>query len=155
MPDRPARRDLRPGWWFRAGKTTVLELFASAIAPTQGQALIAGADTTVDPLTSKRHGCFVSAQRALFSSLTARQNVECFLRLSQPKTPAARAAVDNAMRRVGMPERSFDRRCAELTNDVLALVWLAIARLRDCEALLLDDPTTRLTTRGAEEYKSP
>lgn len=136
-----------------AGKTTVFRLFMSATVPTRGQALVGGADATIDPLVSKQQACFVTTQHPLFASLTVRRNLEFFVHMGDPRLRAARISIENAMRRVGVPERCFDRRCTELTDDVSLLVWLAIARLRDTAALFLDDPTTKLSARGAEDLQ--
>jgi ABC-type multidrug transport system ATPase subunit len=136
-----------------AGKTTAFRLFMSAITPTRGQALVGGTDSAADPITVKRSASFISRHHAPFATVSARKNVDFFVRVGDPKRTPNRTEVENAMRRVGVPERCFNRRCDELTADVLVLLWLAVARLRDSAALFLDDPSTNLSAHGVAELQ--
>ena len=48
------------------------------------------------------------------------------------------------MRRVGIPERAFERPARELGRAVPLLLWLAIGLLKDTPILLIDEPTAGL-----------
>src|SRR5262245_6809245 len=102
-----------------AGKTTTFKLFMSAITPTRGQALVGGTNSAADPIAVKRRASFVSRYHSPFATVSARRNVDFFAGLGGPKRLPNRTEVENAMRRVGVPERCFDRRCDELNADVL------------------------------------
>lgn len=134
-----------------AGKTTIVNIFLGAIAPTAGTATVAGVNATSRPMDVRRLATFVGPLAALYADLSARQNVEFFARMAH--VAATRRVVDNAMRHVGIPDRCFDRSVRDLGRGPSIGLWLAIAGLRGTRALILDDPTAGLDPLAAAEVR--
>jgi ABC-2 type transport system ATP-binding protein len=134
-----------------SGKTTIVEIFRSAVTPTAGTAMIGGVDCVEDPVAVRRHTLFITPQTSLVPNLSVRANVEFFCRVAGARRVATRGAVENALRRVGLPERVFDLQAQLLDRrEEPLLVWLAVGWLRDVASAVLDDPSANLDARGLE-----
>jgi ABC-2 type transport system ATP-binding protein len=127
-----------------AGKTLLLHIFLGFVAPTAGRALVCGTDVASDPTATRDHLTYVAQGTSMYGSLTARQNVEFFTKVDGNPVALDRGGYYNAMRRVGIPERYFERRARDLEPAVLALLWLAIGLLKNTPVLLFDEPTVGL-----------
>lgn len=53
-----------------AGKTTTIRMVTGVLRPTSGQVLIAGKDTTRDPIGAKRHVGYIPDRPSLYEKLT-------------------------------------------------------------------------------------
>jgi ABC-2 type transport system ATP-binding protein len=134
-----------------SGKTTIVEIFRAALTPTAGTAMIGGVDCLEDPVEVRRHTLFVTPRTSLVPGLSVRANVEFFCRVAGASCVATRGAVENALRRVGLPERVFDLRAQLLDRrEASVLVWLAVGWLREVPTVVLDDPSANLDARGTE-----
>jgi ABC-2 type transport system ATP-binding protein len=127
-----------------AGKTALLHAFLGLLLPTAGRALVAGVNAAKDPLAARRNITYIARGASLYGGLTARQNVEFFVRVDGGGVGLARNDYYNAMRRVGIPERAFERPARELGRAVPLLLWLAIGLLKNTSVLLIDEPTVGL-----------
>jgi ABC-2 type transport system ATP-binding protein len=134
-----------------AGKTTAINLFFNFIEPTYGTALINGVDCTKNPLETKRHAAYVSENVMLYGNFTARQNLDFFTKLSGRKD-LKREDYHMAMRRVGLPEISFEKRVKTFSKGMRQKLGIAIAVLKQASALLLDEPTAGLDPKAASEF---
>jgi ABC-2 type transport system ATP-binding protein len=130
-----------------SGKTTLINLFWNADSPTRGQSLIAGHDVRVHPGAAGRAGTVITSDAALFGALSARRNVQFFVRMAGCR--ANRSALEHAMRLMGVRDRDFDQPLSRLDAAVAKLLWLAVAAARDSPAVLLDDPTSSISARGS------
>jgi len=136
-----------------AGKTTLTGMFWSAVKPTRGEALVHGFNAALQPLEVKQAATFITANGAFHSTWTARKNVTFLTRMAGVQLPASRKPIEMSMRRVGVRDRDFDRPMRELAPGVSVLLWLAVAAARDTQAVILDDPTIRLTSHEASDVQ--
>jgi ABC-2 type transport system ATP-binding protein len=127
-----------------AGKTAVLHAFLGLLRPTVGQALVAGINPAKDPIAARRHITYIGRGASLYGTLTARQNLEFFVRVDGGSRGLTRTDYYNAMRRVGIPERAFERPARQLGSAVALLIWLAVGLLKNTSVLLIDEPTVGL-----------
>jgi ABC-2 type transport system ATP-binding protein len=127
-----------------AGKTAVLHAFLGLLRPTAGRALVSGINPAKDPIEARRHITYIGRGASLYGTLTARQNLEFFVRVDGGGRGLTRADYYNAMRRVGIPERTFERPARLLGSAVALLIWLAIGLLKNTSVLLIDEPTVGL-----------
>jgi ABC-2 type transport system ATP-binding protein len=130
-----------------AGKTTTLRMIAGLIAPTSGDASVAGV-----PLTSRtidrvrQHVGFLTEAPGLWERLTVRMNLLTYARLHQVKDPAS--TVMTALDRFGLVDRA-DSLAAELSKGLKQRVALARTLLHDPPVVLLDEPTSGLDPHSA------
>jgi ABC-2 type transport system ATP-binding protein len=128
-----------------AGKTTTVHMLTTLARPASGTARVAGHDILADPLLVRRSIGYVPENVRLYDTLTARENLLFFARLSGVTDPAARVAetldllgcADLAGRRVGGFSKGMRQR-----------IGLAQAILHKPAVLFLDEPTSGLDPMG-------
>ena len=145
--------DVKPGEIFGllgpngAGKTTTLRMLAGLIAPSSGEATVAGvrlARETIDQVRA-RIG-FLTEAPGLWDRLTVRQNLMVHARLHLLADPSGTVA--RALKRFGLQDR-VDSLGAELSKGLKQRVALARALLHEPPVVLLDEPTSGLDPQSA------
>jgi ABC-2 type transport system ATP-binding protein len=136
-----------------AGKTAVLHTFLGLLRPTAGRVFVAGTDAAQDSMQVRRKITYIAKGASLYPSLTARQNVEFFVRLDAHGDAFTKKDYYHAMRRVGIPERSFERPARDLGHAVSLLSWLAIGLLKKTPVLLIDEPTVGLDVYASVDFQ--
>jgi heme exporter protein A len=122
-----------------AGKSTLLRVVATALSPTYGGGSVLGFDLATEREEIRRRCELLTHRTRLYEELTARENLELFVRLLG--LPAAR--VDEALERVALADAAGERVRA-FSAGMRQKVAVARALVRDPELLLLDEPTTGL-----------
>ena len=92
-----------------------------------------------EPLKAKAHVGFVSENVRLYPNLTARQNLHFFAELSG-RAKNERDAYYAVLDSVGLPKRAFEQRVREFSKGMRQKVGIAIAVIKEAEALFLDEP---------------
>jgi ABC-2 type transport system ATP-binding protein len=133
-----------------AGKTTTINLFLNFIEPTAGEARIHGVDVSRDPLEAKRHIAYLSENVMLYGNFTARQNLSFFARLAG-RDGLGHEDLHAVMRKVGLPERSFEQRVREFSKGMRQKLGIAICMVKDAPALIMDEPMSGLDPKAAAE----
>ena len=125
-----------------SGKSTLLNLVAGFETPQSGRVLIGGADISTAP-PSVRPVSMVFQENNLFAHLSVERNVGLGRSPSLSLTEADRAAIAEALKRVGLAgkERRLPR---ELSGGERQRVALARVLVRDRPVLLLDEPFASL-----------
>ena len=134
-----------------AGKTTTINLILNFIEPTEGTAVVNDVDAVKDPLTAKRFVSFVSENVMLYPNFTARQNLDYFSRLGG-KRNLTRDDYYNALRRVGLEEKAFERKLKAFSKGMRQKTGIAIAITKDSPVIILDEPTSGLDPKAADEF---
>ena len=123
-----------------AGKTTLLSILAGIQAPTSG---------TVN--RSPREVGWVPQQPAVYSKLSAAENLRLFARLERVGDPEA--AVQGMLEQTGLRERADDE-LGRLSGGNRQRVNIAVGLLADPPVLLLDEPSASLDPRQRERLWS-
>jgi ABC-2 type transport system ATP-binding protein len=145
--------DVAPGEIFGllgpngAGKTTTLRMVAGLIAPTSGEASVAGVPLTRQTIDQVRGQVgFLTEAPGLWDRLTVEVNLLTYARLHQLADP--RAVVGRALERFGLSDRATSL-CAELSKGLKQRVAIARTLLHDPPVVLLDEPTSGLDPQSA------
>jgi len=123
-----------------AGKTTTISMLTGLLEPT-------GGSITVDGLDLKRHTREVKAQMglvpqelALYTTLSARQNLMFFGRIYGLKGQALRQRVDEVLEMIGLTERADDA-VGDYSGGMKRRVNIGAGLLHRPRILFLDEPT--------------
>jgi ABC-2 type transport system ATP-binding protein len=127
-----------------SGKSLLLHIFIGLVKPSAGRVLVEGRDVTNDQAHARRRITYVPKGSPLYGSLSAVSNVRFFTQVDGRARPYRTSDYRNAMRRMGVPERYFDRPARISGGAVSLAIWLAIGWLRDAPILIVDEPTAGL-----------
>jgi putative ABC transport system ATP-binding protein len=138
-----------------SGKTTLLNLLGGLDLPSAGRITVAGDEITrmaARKLTAwrARHVGFVFQMYNLIPVLTAFQNVELPLLLTQLSKPERRRHVETALGVVGLADR-MHHYPRQLSGGQEQRVGIARAIVADPTFLLCDEPTGDLDRKSADE----
>jgi len=135
-----------------SGKTTLLKCLAGLVVPSAGRATVAGHDCADGGAPLRRDAAYVPADPRSFAwRLSGRENLLFFGRLHGWGGAALRERVDAALARVGLDGA---RRVAEYSSGMRQRLSLARALLGRPRVLLLDEPTTGVDPRAADEIRA-
>jgi len=126
-----------------AGKTTTLRMLATAIAPSQGTALLDGVDVIENPLEVRRRIGFLSGSTGVYGRLTPREMVTYYGRLNGMDTATLAQRSDELFSLLDM--NSFlDKRCDSLSTGMKQKVSIARTLIHDPAVIFFDEPTSGL-----------
>jgi ABC-2 type transport system ATP-binding protein len=134
-----------------AGKTTAINIFLNFIDPTSGEARVDGIVTHKEPLRAKEKLAYVSENVMLYPNFTAIQNVDFFVRLGG-KSHYSKEDYRKVLVRVGLQEEAHYKRLKGFSKGMRQKCGIAIAILKDAQAILLDEPTSGLDPKAAFEF---
>ncbi len=129
-----------------SGKTTLIRILATLLAPSRGQARIAGFDTRRQASEVRRHVGMVCHQAFLYGELTGRENLRFYGRMYGVKDPDGRAS--ELLELVGL-EAQANTLTRTLSRGMQQRLALARAILHEPLVLLLDEPDTGLDQHWA------
>jgi ABC-2 type transport system ATP-binding protein len=132
-----------------AGKTTTVRTLATLLAPSGGSATVAGVPLTPENgVEIRRRIAVMPESPGLYTRLTVRENLECFVDLYEVDNGPERIA--RALEAVNLVGRAEDV-SGTLSKGLRQRVGLARAILSDPEILFLDEPTAGLDPVAARE----
>lgn len=132
------------------GKTTLIKLIATLLAPTDGRILIHGQSADRSPLPVKQRLGYITCNEASFyGRLSGWQNLAFFARLHDLDPDAAIPPVAEALRLTEYLERRF----FTYSTGIKRRFDIARGLLHQPDILLLDEPTTNLDPLSAAELR--
>lgn len=132
-----------------AGKTTAMLLLATLLSPTRGTARIFGHDVVRERRPVRRRLGLLFQETSVDGLLTAEENLLFAARLAGLGGRLARAAVADAIERLGLEARA-QRPARELSGGWRRLLDIARATLHQPDLLILDEPTVGLDPEHRE-----
>lgn len=126
-----------------AGKSTTIGILCGLLAPDAGAAYLNGADVVRESVKARRSLGVVPQEVALYTELTARENLSFFGRLYGLKGRDLRRRIDAVLARVGLADRAAEP-IERYSGGMLRRLNVAVGVLHGPKAVLLDEPTVGL-----------
>lgn len=123
-----------------AGKTTTISMISGLIAPTRGDATIAGFSITKQPIEAKCRMGVIPQEIALYPKLSARQNLEFFGKMYGLGGEALRGRVDELLEFIDLTDRGKDR-IDTYSGGMKRRVNIAVGLLHNPPLVYMDEPT--------------
>jgi heme exporter protein A len=130
-----------------AGKTTLLRVLATLMAPTNGDASIAGFSLKEDPTEIRKRVGFISHSHLLYRDLTTYENLRFYGQMYG--VPNLDARISELLDRVELSHRRFDV-VRGFSRGMFQRLSIARALLHDPEVLFLDEPQTGLDPHAVD-----
>ncbi|MDQ6828802.1 MAG: ABC transporter ATP-binding protein [Gemmatimonadota bacterium] len=123
-----------------AGKTTAIKMLIGLLAPTSGQAAVAGFDVLTRAEDVKRHIGYMSQRFSLYDDLTVRENITLYGGIYGLTDAEIRDRGDALLRELRL-EAAGDGRVASLPLGWKQKLAFSVAMLHAPAVVFLDEPT--------------
>ena len=136
-----------------AGKTTTMRVLTTFLAPTSGQAELAGHDVLDEPLQVRRKVGYLPENVPLYNEMRVTEYLSYRAKLKDVPRSRRRRAISEVISkcRLGDVER---RLLGHLSRGFRQRVGLAEAMIHDPDILILDEPTAGLDPIQIREVRS-
>lgn len=133
-----------------AGKTTTIHMLTTLLKPTSGSARICGKSVIGQSLEVRRHIGYVPENVRLYDTMTARNNLRFFAKLSGVENPDRR--IDETLEFLDCTALA-PRLVGSFSKGLRQRIGLAQAILHRPEVLFLDEPTSGLDPMGIKTLR--
>ncbi len=134
-----------------AGKSTLIRMLATVLAPDSGDATVAGASVTKRPDAVTPRIGYMSQQFCMYPDLTVAENIDFFAVLRGVDKPTRKRRAAELLASMGMAQ--FTRRAAgRLSGGMKQKLMLTSTLMHSPEILLLDEPTTGVDPVSRREF---
>jgi ABC-2 type transport system ATP-binding protein len=124
-----------------AGKTTLISIISCLLAPSGGEARLAGKPIRLNDRDSRRQLGLVPQDLSVYGELTARENLTFFGRLYGLHGAELNRRVDHVLETIALADRANDR-VSTFSGGMKRRLNLGVSILHRPKLLLLDEPTT-------------
>jgi ABC-2 type transport system ATP-binding protein len=131
-----------------AGKTTVVKILSTLMAPDAGAAQVNGFDVAADPQDVRESISLTGQFAAVDEILTGRENLVLVARLRHLKNPGKIA--DDLLARFGLADAGA-RKASTYSGGMRRRLDIAMSLIGDPPVIFLDEPTTGLDPQGRIE----
>ena len=152
--------DVAPGEVFGllgpngAGKTTTVRMLTGLIAPTGGEAVVCGEKIPLidEGSTLRRKVGLLTEQPGLYDRLTARENLQFFIRLNSLDETSAWARCLRYLKRFGLDGRE-DEPVGTYSKGMRQKLAIVRTLVHEPQVLFLDEPTSGLDPESARTVR--
>jgi ABC-2 type transport system ATP-binding protein len=123
-----------------AGKTTAMRMFTGLLAPSSGQARVAGHDVYTESEAIKRSIGYMSQKFSLYEDLSVRENIRLYGGVYGLGKKDIRSRSEEMLARLGM-EASADLQVRSLPLGWRQKLSFSVALLHRPQIVFLDEPT--------------
>lgn len=133
-----------------AGKTTTINILTTLLEPSSGKAAVLGCDVVKQSMQARSHIGYVPENVRLYDTMTARDNLRFFARLSGIQKPDA--VIESTLQLLDCPELA-EKQVGAMSKGLRQRVGLAQAILHRPGVLFLDEPTSGLDPYGIKTLR--
>jgi len=136
-----------------AGKTTLIKVLTTLLAPTSGQAFVAGYDVTKEPHEIRARINMVSGgESSGYGLLTVRENLWMFSQFYGIPSREANRRIKELLEVVGLGDR-INTKSSDLSSGLRQKMNIVRGFMTDPEVLFLDEPTLGLDVGAARDVR--
>ena len=131
-----------------AGKTTTISMLLGLVPPTSGDAWISGYSIKRNPIEVRKHVGFLAENLGFYDGMTAWENLMITARLN--KVDNAEERVKELAEKVGISGWLHEE-VGKFSRGMKQRLGIADALLKRPDILILDEPTSGIDPKGADE----
>jgi len=135
-----------------AGKTTTILMLLGLIIPTEGTAIVDGADIIKSPLEARRNVGLLPENVGFYDNLNARQNLSFYAELAQVPDSVAKDRVEKLIDMVGLGQKR-DVKVGAYSRGMRQRLGIAQSLVRDPKILILDEATQGIDPEGTRDLR--
>jgi ABC-2 type transport system ATP-binding protein len=136
-----------------AGKTTLIKILTTLLAPTSGQAFVAGVDVHREPQRVRPLINMISGgESSGYGLLTVRENLWMFGQFYGLDSRTTRQRVDALLEVVGLKDRA-NTKSSDLSTGLRQKMNIVRGFLTDPEVIFLDEPTLGLDVGASRDVR--
>lgn len=136
-----------------AGKTTTIRMACGLLAPTQGQALIAGVDVAREPERAQQYIGYLSDFFAVYEDLKVWEYLDYFAHAYKMSEPDIPARLTEVITQVNL-EVKRDEMIRGLSRGMKQRLGIARAIIHRPKVMLLDEPASGLDPKARLELRN-
>ncbi|RPI30152.1 MAG: ABC transporter ATP-binding protein [Chloroflexota bacterium] len=151
---------VRPGELFGllgpngAGKTTLIKILTTLLAPSSGQAWVAGFDVAQDPQKVRERINMVSGgETSGYGLLTVRENLWMFAQFYGIPSKEANQRIKELLEIVGLADR-INAKSSDLSTGLRQKMNIVRGFMTDPSVLFLDEPTLGLDVGASRDVRN-
>lgn len=151
--------EIKPGELFGllgpngAGKTTLIKILTTLLAPTSGEAYVAGFNVTEHPEDVRTRINMVSGgESSGYGLLTVRENLWMFAQFYGINSKVANKRIKELLEVVGLGDR-MNTKSSDLSTGLRQKMNIVRGFLTDPEVLFLDEPTLGLDVGASRDVR--
>ena len=124
-----------------SGKSTTIRMLCGLLRPTEGQAVVLGYNTALEPENVKRHIGYMSQKFSLYHDLTSMENLSFYAGLYGLTGAAKIRRIEEIIELMQLSEKRTSL-AGDLSGGTKQRLALGCAILHNPEILILDEPTS-------------
>ncbi|MEN2767796.1 ABC transporter ATP-binding protein [Ornithinibacillus xuwenensis] len=123
-----------------AGKSTAISMLSSLVEPTSGDVRFENNSILKNPSPLRKVVGMVPQEIALYTDLTAEENLEFFGRIYKLSGKALKRKMDEVLEQIGLTDRRKDI-VKKFSGGMKRRLNIGVAMLHDPEMIIMDEPT--------------
>jgi ABC-2 type transport system ATP-binding protein len=135
-----------------AGKTTTMKILRGYLAPSQGDASVAGYSLRTDRYEASKRLGYLPENGPLYDNMTPRELLGFFGESRGMRDALLKGRVESVVSQTGI-EPVFDKPIGKLSRGYRQRVGMAQALLHDPDVLIMDEPTAGLDPNQIRDFR--